>query len=114
MHKNLGRLYGLIRVLLAIILIILITIMLPLDLYYETNPPYPEFLQPIYAIEWFNWQTGSVIVQNIWIIIVGSALIFLGWKQMHPLNVKQLDPKKIAEEKRLATKLHNIKTRVIK
>lgn len=88
--------------------------MLPLDYYYETYPPYPEILQPIYAIEWFNWQTGSVIVQYIWVWIVGSVLCFLGWKQMHPLKVEQLDPKKIAEEKRLATKMHNFKTRIIK
>ena len=92
---------GLLRIITAIAVIVIATLMMPLSLLWGDNPP-PE-LKPLYDLPYFNWQMGVIIVSMLGCTIIVGVIFFIGWQRAHPLIVKRIDLKDIITTKHAST-----------
>ena len=101
LEQKYGRFIGFGQILFWLIVSPWIIITIPLNLYYmqSDNIP-PSWLEAIYNVEFFNYDWGIIAISTFWMILIGVALIWIGWHQMHPITHQKLIAKK-SEIKRL-------------
>ena len=101
LEQKYGRFIGFGQILFWLIVLPWMIITIPLNLYYiqSDNIP-PSWLEAIYDVEFFNFDWGIVTISTFWMILIGVALIWIGWHQMHPITHQKLIDQK-SETKRL-------------
>ena len=101
LEQKYGRFIGFGQIIFWLIVLPWMIITIPLNLYYmqSDNIP-PSWLEAIYNVEFFNYDWGIVAISTFWMILIGVALIWIGWHQMHPITHQKLIAKK-SEIKRL-------------
>ena len=101
LEQKYGRFIGFGQILFWLIVSPWIIITIPLNLYYmqSDNIP-PSWLEAIYNVEFFNYDWGIIAISTFWMILIGVALIWIGWHQLHPITHQKLIAKK-SEIKRL-------------
>ena len=101
LEQKYGRFIGFGQIIFWLLVLPWMIITIPLNLYYlqSDNIP-PSWLETIYNVEFFNYDWGIVAISTFWMILIGVALIWIGWHQMHPITHQKLIDKK-SETKRL-------------
>jgi len=91
LKQKYGRFIGFGQILFWLIVIPWIIITIPLNLYYmQSDIIPPSWLEAIYDVEFFNFDWGIVAISTFWMILIGIALIWIGWHQMHPITHHKL------------------------
>ncbi|QEE15365.1 hypothetical protein DSAG12_01190 [Promethearchaeum syntrophicum] len=101
LEQKYGRFIGFGQILFWLIVLPWMIITIPLNLYYmqSDNIP-PSWLETIYEVDFFNFEWGIVTISTFWMILIGMALIWIGWHQMHPITHQKLITQK-SEKNRL-------------